>query len=226
MKILLLIFVFSILPTDSFKITSLLSCLETSNKVIRSTIKGKFEYTKSNAEQDIYTSLFKSDSLEILYTLHGDSNVKDTFAIGNNFIPIENKYDPLSIEVAKIYFNKELYICLLGKSISASGSGVQVAFYTLLKLKGNKIVQTYSFQSRFGSFLNIGDFNSDNELDYIKVVNGDEQNKYIAKLYSVKTNSPIGESNLLLTYNGNGSFSLEKDNWFKKVYLDCIKSTK
>jgi len=226
MKILLLALVISICPADTFKITSLLSCLDTSHKVTNLTLKGKFEYTQSNTEQDVYTSAFNSDSLVILYTLHGDPNVRDTFLINDNLIAIDNKYDPLSIEIAKINFEREHYICLLGKSVSASGTGVQISFYTFLKMEGNKVVQTYSFQSRFGSFLNIGDYNNDGELDYIKIVNGDVQNQYIAKLCSIKNNTFIGNSNLVLVYDGNDLFRLCKDNWLSKVDLRCIKSMK
>jgi hypothetical protein len=224
MKILLLALVISICPADTFKITSLLSCLDTSHKVTNLTLKGKFDYTQSNTEQDVYTSIFNSDSLVILYTLHGDPNVRDTFLINDNIIAIDNKYDPLSLEIAKISFEREHYICLLGKSVSASGTGVQISFYTLLKMEGNKVVQTYFFQSRFGSFLNIGDFNNDNELEYIKVVNGDGQNKYNVRLYNVETDSSSGNCSIVLLYNGNDLFSLIKENWLKKIDFNCIKS--
>ncbi len=222
MKFLLMVIMINILPTDTFKIDSLLKCLNVSQKVTCQIVKGKFEYIQSDAEQNIYTSIFKSDSLILFHTLYGDTNIKDTLVIGDNIIAIDNKYDPLSIEVAYLNFKGEHYLCLLGKSVSASGSGVQVSFYTLLKMKGKKVVQSYFFQSRFGDFLNVGDFNNDNKLDYIKIVNGDQQNKYIAKLYSVKTDSPVENNNLVLVYNGNDFFSLLEANWFKKVDLNCI----
>lgn len=200
----------------------LLNCLNDSQKITYQEKNGEFKYYQSNPEQGMYKSIYISGSLKMFYTVYGNTELKDTLEFKENVIAVNHKYDPLSIKIASISFYKDYYLLLVGKSLSASGSGTQLSYYTLLKMKDNKVIETFFFESRFGSFLNIGDFNNDGKLDFIKIINGEKQDEFIAKLYDIERDTPIGNYNLVLFYKGNDIFCLKKSNWFKKIDINCL----
>ena len=178
-------------------------------------VAGNFQYYESNQELGIYKSVFVSESkYEIRY--HHYSTGADTLFLGSEFFITPHKYDPLTFQVYKLEHSEASYLVLLSKSISASGSGNQVTYYSLVEMsKECKGVNLKSFSSRFGMIENLGDTNGDGEMDYLKIENGEELQTYDARIFDIKSNFNCSEDKIIkLNYLGDNLFEIKSSNWY------------
>jgi hypothetical protein len=172
-------------------------------------IKGTFYYVKSDYKRNFFISEFISDLdhsddlRKIAYYTYGgvDTLVFNNLKIGLDFF----EYDPTSIELYHFTFSDNKYICLLGKSSSASGSGLQQTFYCLFKSEGTHYNVVKMFNTRFGSINNLGDFNGDNCLDYISIIRSGSDYKLSFRNLE---NKDLCIGYLLMKYKLNNKFQI------------------
>ena len=148
-----LVFLVSVQSATELTMAELIETISESKGVKTTQLKGKFAYYSSDETSGVYKSAFVGDRKFGVMNYISDSGADalDSLYVGDQKLTINKKYDPLSISVYSLKFKKCQYICLIGKSVSASGSGVQVTYYTLLELgKGKEIISSKSFESRFG----------------------------------------------------------------------------
>jgi hypothetical protein len=185
-----------------------------------SLLEGEFNYYSSNEKTGVYKSAFVGDKKYgvINYISNAGAGTLDSLCVGGQKLAIDKKYDARSIKVFSLKFNKCQYICFMGKSVSASGSGVQVTYYTLVETnKSKEIIGSKSFESRFGIIQNIGDHNKDGKLDYMKVIHGDESGQFLSRLYDLASGESVGDNFISLKYLGNDNFEIIGCNWFKPI---------
>ncbi|MCT4688498.1 hypothetical protein [Vallitalea sp.] len=177
-------------------------------------IYGKFYYTSSNREKGIYKSEFilesetKQDMERIYYVA---TNLFDTLFINKNIFLLKDyfKYYPLSMKIYFIQYNEKHFKCITGKAQSACGSGLERTFYMLFKKKNNDYILINSFESRFGNIKNIGDFNDDGKLDYMKII---RKGKYYNLDFRDLKGNSLNMGNMILEYKLNDKFKIIKNN--------------
>jgi len=178
-------------------------------RISYSKILGEFCYITSNVEKGIYKSTFvSSDTSFIKHSPinYISCNSTDTLYVANNKVLMNNfEYDPLSIKIYSLFYNNTSYVCVIGKSSSASGSGVERTSYTLFKKSNDLYIYLNSFESRFGNIRNIIDINNDGELDYIKIYR--EGKYYKLSFYDFRGNS-LERGHLLLDYKLDNKFDI------------------
>jgi len=195
---------------DSITIEEVIAKLDNSGVVKPEKIEGDFAYY--NSQDNIYKSVFVTDNekLEIRYHHYGNENILDTLFVSNDFfaLPKFEKQDPLTIEVHEFMFQDKSYLVLTSRAISASGSGVNLRYFTVFEHKGLKVRNVYFFNSRFGVAEFIGDYDSDEELDFLKVSRL-ENDKFSVFIQAIgKKISPSSSNEILTTlkYLGEDKF--------------------
>lgn len=181
-------------------------------------IQGQFVYEEKNAEKGKYLARFVSESIEqpLKYASYSDYK-KDVLSLGGSDIYLKAKIDPLSIKIYKLFFKEKQYLIFFGKAQSASGSGVQVTFFNVIKLnEKGKIENHYEFESRFGDINSIGDYNEDGALDYFKVVNGKNNGEYHLTVNDIQSESQVSNGYILLKYELDDKFVLLQDSLLRK----------
>ncbi|MBX7151965.1 hypothetical protein K1X84_10020 [bacterium] len=193
----------------------LLSCLR--NDIKFEQIEGNFSYYESDYSKNMFKSVFVSNYPSKLRYISCGSVVSDTLFFDNTpiSIPKQMPFDPLAAKLYRFVFEGQEYFCMLSKASSASGSGMEVTFYTLIETENSHIENVTFFSSRFGIVENIGDFNGDRKLDYIKLTHGKESKEYFAKLYSIKSPDAVLDDGhyLIIRYKGNDLFCIDKWSW-------------
>ncbi len=181
-------------------------------------IQGQFVYEEKNVDKGEHLARFISESIEqtIKHTSYSD-NKKDVLSLGSTDINLKAKIDPLSIKIYSLLFKEKQYLIFVGKSQSASGSGVQVTYFNIIRLNAKKKVENqYEFESRFGDVHNICDYNEDGVLDYFKIVNGKNNGEYQLTVNDIQSNSQINNGYILLRYELDDKFVLLKDSLLRK----------
>ena len=220
MKLLSFITFCFLFQTGSLPIESLVSCLMTAKGMTVTKLNGHFAYYESNAERGIYKSVFAgNDEIKIRH-IHFSGGI-DSLVVNEDHIALPEKYDALSIKCYKLAFHGKNYLCLLGSSVSASGTGSQVIYYTLLEMSKSGVKDVVFLDSRFGGIGNIGDVNSDGRLDFLKISNTgslSDKSREVFKAEACTVNGkPIGNNAVTLEYLGNNNFSVLESKWFFKV---------
>lgn len=179
------------------------------DRISYSEVLGEFCYTTSSIEKGIYKSTFVSNDTSFIAFSpinYISCNSTDTLYVANSKVLMNNfEYDPLSIKVYSLFYNNISYVCIVGKSSSASGSGVERTFYTIFKKCNDLYIYLSSFESRFGNIRNIVDINNDGELDYIKIYR--EGKYYKLSFYDFRGNS-LERGHLLLDYKLDNKFDI------------------
>jgi hypothetical protein len=201
-----LIFQFN-LSAQKILIDNLIDSLS-DKRIILNELKGEFNFYKSDYKLNIFKSeiLFsdkKSNGLLNIYYSTVDS--KDVLIINKKSYKLKNPYDVKSCKLYNLNYKDKEMLCLVGKSPSASGSGVQLTFYTLFSKENNMYRLENEFSTRFGNIHNLGDFNNDGRLELISIKRVNENfNLFISSLNGV--NLEMGF--LQLNYNGNNEFTV------------------
>ncbi|WP_316839151.1 hypothetical protein [Pedobacter gandavensis] len=176
-------------------------------------IEGEFIYPENNEGGAGYIAKFigKERQYSLVHTAYPGIR-KDNFRINNQFFTLDAKMDPLSLVVYRLSLSNKRYLCLIGKGQSASGSGVQLSFFTVLELdKLGRATNYYQFSSRFGNIHNIVDYNNNGSINHLKMVNGDKMGQYILTVNDIKSGKRINNRLVLLDYKLNDKFHVLKD---------------
>lgn len=181
-------------------------------------ILGQFVYQERNADKGEYLATFISESLgqSVKYASYsGDKN--DILSLGNTRLALKAKIDPLSIRIYSLLFTESQYLIFVGKAQSASGSGVQVTYFNMIKLNEKGNAESHcEFESRFGDINSIGDYNKDGVLDYFKIINGKNVDEYRLTVNDVQSSTQISDGYVLLKYKLNDKFVLLQDSLLRK----------
>jgi len=217
-----------VLISRNLTMIEIMRCINMGRRPIAIRQKGEFLNLISRPNEGRFISYFHGKTpYKIKYFKFADWRKSDTLIINGINIALIQKLDPTTIQVYSLRFNDRQYLCLLGNSESASGSGTQLTFYIFLQIKRERFDKPIFFESRFGIIDNIGDFDGDGQLDYFKVTNDPEvMNKYIGKVYSLQETTKDIDSKkyIRMIYVGNDHFIVEKYNWFKE--LNCLGRNK
>jgi hypothetical protein len=176
--------------------------------VEREELPGKFVYTGSMGKQGEYISIFvsKRNSPAIKYFGYSDERRADFFLLSSKKIRVSHKLDPASIKIYKIK-SKGLYTVFIGKSQSASGSGVQVTYFIVNRMdKRGQVLQSYEFESRFGNINSLIEIDNIKALCYYKMTNAEKINTFLLAIYSVETNQQVVKGSAMIKYELNDSF--------------------
>ncbi len=176
-------------------------------------VQGDFAYIEQDEVTGKYLAKFitKEALLSIEYTSYGDSK-KDVVTLGKQTFILQNKIDPYSIAVYWVYNYGKKYLCFIGKSQSASGSGVQVSYFMLFELENSgKISSFKEVTSRFGNINSLISNNENKDIGYLRIVNGKEQSQYTLTVHDIKTNQKLNRRLILLKYCLNDKFIILQD---------------
>jgi hypothetical protein len=176
-------------------------------------IKGQFTNIETIKSSGKYVANFilKEIKPPINYITYPEDK-KDKVVFGNQVFNIVNKLDPSSLIVYWVFKNDEKYLCFIGKAQSASGSGVQVSYFTLLQLNNvGRAVHCNEFQSRFGNINSLVDYNKNGSLNYYKIVNGKKMGQYLLTVNDIKSNTQVDKRSVLLKYELNDKFTILED---------------
>jgi len=213
-KIILGIFLVSIIQLNLYSqniyIDNLIDSLSDKRIIIKE-LKGEFNFYKSDYESNIFKSEFlfenKKDEtfLKILYSSIGS---EDLITINKNSYKLKTPYDVTSCKIYNLNYKGREMLCLLGKSASASGSGVQLTFYTLFyKVRGTYALES-EFSTRFGSIYNLGDFNDDGRIELISIKRDSKNFKLFVSNFK---GEDLEMGIMQLDYNGNNEFTIENN---------------
>lgn len=173
-------------------------------------ILGQFAYIESNevTGKSFAKFITKEIAPSIDYLSYADSK-KDTVVLGKQTFSLQNKIDPSSLLVYWVYNQDRKYLCLIGKGQSASGSGVQVSYFTLFELgKSGKASSCQEFTSRFGNINSLVSYDKNGNIGYLRIVNAKKMDQYLLTVNDIKTNKQLDERTLMLKYELNDRFSL------------------
>jgi len=220
MKRIILIFVFCLFSQSNLNaqkenIENTISSLS-DKRVVISELKGEFIFYKSDYKLNIFKSEFvflKKENNKMLKIFYSSSNSKEELIINKKSYFLKNAYDVKSSNIYKLNYKGKEMLCLLGKSTSASGSGVQLTFFSLFSKIDDSYKLENEFSTRFGNIHSLGDFNNDGRLELISIK---QKNTnfilYISNLNGV--NLEMGS--IQMNYNGNNEFTILK-NQLKKT---------
>ena len=175
-------------------------------------IDGEFIYPENTGSggSSIAKFLGKERKYSIVHTAYPGIR-KDNLSFNGQLVTIDAKIDPLSLVVYKLSSRSKRYLCLIGKGRSASGSGVQVSFFTILELgKLERVTNCYEFSSRFGNIHSIIDGNN-GSISHFKIVNGNKMGHYVLTVNDIKSGKRINDKLVLLDYKLNDKFVVAKD---------------
>lgn len=176
-------------------------------------VDGEFTYPEDNESGGSYMAKFlgKERKYSIVHTAYPGVR-KDNFRFNNQLFRLDAKMDPLSLVVYRLSLSNKRYLCLIGKGRSASGSGVQVSFFTILELdKSGRAISFYEFSSRFGNIHSIVDCSNNGSISYFKIVNGDKMGQYVLTVNDIKSGKRINNRLVLLDYKLNDKFLVLKN---------------
>jgi hypothetical protein len=200
--------------SSGIHIDSIYNSLANRRSIYHEQVPGEFIYQEPDSVNRIYTAKFNSSltKTSIFYKSFSGER-KDAMVIDNKIINLQKKLDPLSIVPYKLRVGATRFFAFLGKARSASGSGVQLTFFILVKLNNEgKSTNFYEFESRFGDINNLVDYYGDGNMDYFKIVNAGKINEYYLTINSVESNSQINEVHILLRYELNDKFTILNSN--------------
>lgn len=176
-------------------------------------VKGQLVSVEAKESMDRYTYKFISKDIKqtINYISYPDGK-KDVLILDKQKFSIENKIDPLSVTLYEVFVKHKQYLCFIAKAQSASGSGVQVTYFTLVELDlSGKAILFYEFQSRFGNINSLVDYKSNGNLGYFKIINGKKMGQYSLTVNDVKSNRQLYLKWMLLKYELNDKFTILKE---------------
>lgn len=176
-------------------------------------VEGEFIYPENNESGGSYIAKFagKVRKYSIVHTAYPGVR-KDNFMFNNQLFTLDAKMDPLSLVVYKLSLSNKRYLCLIGKGRSASGSGVQISFFTIFELdKLGRATNCYEFSSRFGNIHSIVDYSNNGSINYFKIVNGDKMGQYVLTVNDIKSGKRINNRLVLLDYKLHDKFIVLKN---------------
>lgn len=176
-------------------------------------VQGGFAYIEQDEVIGKYLAKFitKETIPSIEYISIGD-NKKDVVILGKQTFILQNKIDPHSIVIYRVYNYDKKYLCFIGKSQSASGSGVQVSYFLLFELENSgKISSFKEVTTRFGNINSLIGNNENKDIGYLQIVNGKQEGQYILTAKDVKTNQKLNKRLILLKYYLNDRFIVLQD---------------
>lgn len=185
-------------------IDSVLQCLE-DKKLVVDEIVGEMIFISSDYENNIFKSKYILTNIDhsINSIVFIKSSTQNLLLLNKQSFSLENDYDVTTCKFYSVKCRDDEFICLLGKSSSASGSGMQITLYSIFQKqnKGYRIIK--EFYTRFGKIENIGDFNNDGYLDYLSMKQ--EKNKF--KLFMSNIDGlPLNDGCIILEYKGDNKF--------------------
>lgn len=186
------------------------SALNVGKPVFSQKISGSFQSINAhtNNERHVYTSPEKATSSIIRYFNFSDEEKPDYFLWKSNKIKINHKLDPLTIKTYKVKARAS-YVVFIGKAESASGSGVHVTYFIVSKLdKSGRVDRTYEFESRFGNIHTLIKLESQSELCYYKIKNGDKMGTFNVTVNKAPVDTPAVPGMAVLKYNNNDKFQI------------------
>lgn len=168
-----------------------------------------------------YRANFKTGfKIPIYYYKHADPTMNpDYLQWGKNkiMLPDSISYDPSSINAFSFSYKRNNFVCLVGKSASASGSGTQISYYTILSFYDGKVINKFFFDSRFGIIQNIGYYNGGGSLIFLKITNdtiGTDQ--FVINGYEFRSDSigpKIPDNFVTIVYNDKDFFFIKRYIW-------------
>ncbi|MDY0907119.1 hypothetical protein [Pedobacter sp. CFBP9032] len=191
-------------------IDAIYSSFSLSHAVKHKKIVGQFAYVESNELTGKFLAKFITKEIvpSIDYVSYAGSK-KDAVVLGKQTFSLQNKIDPSSLVIHWVYNQDRKYLCLIGKGQSASGSGVQVSYFTLFELgKSAKASSCQEFTSRFGNINSLVSYDKNGNIGYLRIVNAKKMDQYLLTVNDIKTNKQLGERTLMLKYELNDKFSL------------------
>lgn len=174
---------------------------------------GEFFYPRKDENRGCYISEFRGEEKKysIVHTAYS-GNKKDNIRFNDRSFTLNARIDPLSLVVYRLGLSDRRYLCLIGKGQSASGSGVQVSFFTILELdKSGKATNCYEFSSRFGNIRSILDYSNTGSINYFKTVNGNKMGQYVLTINDMRSGRRINDGFVILEYKLNDKFVVLKD---------------
>lgn len=199
------------------EIDSVYSLLSNGSDIQSIEWQGKFEYTHSDQVTNKYIAQFISDSIKESVTYESNGETKqDIIEFNKNKILLKSKFDPLSMKIYWIDRKVGKNIVFIGQAQSASGTGVQMTYFVLLEFDRNKknVVNSYEFESRFGTIKSITEKDSSN-LNYFKIVRGKDDDLYDLSVRSVKNNEQVIGGEVVLRYLLNDKFHVLENHLIK-----------
>ena len=192
--------------SDSVSVKDFIDCIDIGEIEIKS-IVGEYVFYFSDYENKIFKSVFPEENFHISLKYHhyGDFKINDTLFMGDVKVESKIKFDPLSIHVHELFFEKETYICMIGKSIAASGTGNELSYFALFKHDDFVVKENYFFESRFADAHNLGDFDGDKKLDYLKL-SKDIEEELSVQVINLEGVQKLVEPKAKLKYLGNDKF--------------------
>lgn len=176
-------------------------------------VDGEFFYPENNESGGSFIAKFfgKEKKYSIVHTAYPGVR-KDNIRFNNQLFTLDAKIDPLSLVVYRLSLSNKRYLCLIGKGRSASGSGVQVSFFTILELdKLGRAMNCYKFSSRFGNIHSIVDYCNNGSINHFNIVNGNKMGQYVLTVNDIKSGKRINNRLILLDYKLNDKFVVLKD---------------
>ncbi len=178
--------------------------------VVTEMVNSRFVYDDTNTTSGSYIAVL-TPAIDGYYLKYSKAtNESDTLFINHNQIKLGNNFDPLSIKIYSVTSGGKSYLAFLGKGESASGSGLQRTFYLLFDK--SDMQKYFEFESRFGSALNLFDFEGDGILEYVKVTGTKNVNEYLLTVNTTKNDATRNEIGYMkLDYLLNDSFRIKEN---------------
>ncbi len=192
------------LASQIVHIDSVLHCLEDKNLAIDE-ILGEMVFISSDYENNIFESkyILANNNKGIDSICFIKSSTQNLLSLNKQVFSLENDYDVTTCRFYSVKSKDDEFICLLGKSSSASGSGLQITFYSIFQKQKKRYKKIKEFYSRFGKIENIGDFNNDGYLDYLCIKH---ENKNFKLFISNMDGFPLNDEYFILEYIGDDKF--------------------